>query len=101
MSKEDKISRSQNVKLILCNGNHLANYKGCRVYKKQQKNMFPAFRKKTIISSPPLAEKMQSESNKKLFISSSSKNSTLTKCHSIKQYIKNCTRIVKKYSRIW
>jgi len=43
------------------NENHLANYKGCRMYKELQKNMFLALRKKTVISLAPLVSKVQSE----------------------------------------
>ena len=38
--------RTDDVKCVLCEGNHPANYKGCVVYKTLQKNMFPAQRKR-------------------------------------------------------
>jgi len=50
-------TRSQDVKCVLCNGNHFANYKACKVYKKLPKDMFPALTKKIIISSIPSAGK--------------------------------------------
>lgn len=33
--------RSDNVKCVLCNGNHPANYKGCSVYKDLQRIKYP------------------------------------------------------------
>jgi len=57
-------TRSNDVKCVLYNGNYSANYKGCRVYKDLQRNMFPALRKKTIyIKSPISSSNMQSEIN--------------------------------------
>lgn len=38
--------KSNDVKCILCSGNHPANYKGCTVYKDIQKKSFPQLRKK-------------------------------------------------------
>lgn len=41
-----KKERTDNVKCVLCEGNHPANYKGCAVYKQLQEKKFPALRKK-------------------------------------------------------
>lgn len=41
-------TRSNDVKCILCEGNHPANYKGCTVYKELQKIKYPSLRPKTI-----------------------------------------------------
>lgn len=38
--------RSDNVRCILCEGNHPANYKGCSVYKELQKVKYPSLRPK-------------------------------------------------------
>lgn len=40
--------KNNEVKCILCNGNHPANYKGCAVYKELQKKKYPALREKQI-----------------------------------------------------
>jgi hypothetical protein len=37
--------KSDNVTCVLCNGNRLANYKGCTVYKDLQKRTFPPLRR--------------------------------------------------------
>jgi len=37
--------RQTDVKCVLCNGNHPANYKGCTVYKDLQKRTFPPLRR--------------------------------------------------------
>lgn len=39
--------RSDNVRCVLCEGNHPANYKGCSVYKELQKVKYPPLRPKT------------------------------------------------------
>ena len=39
--------KSKDVKCVLCEGNHPANYKGCTVYKDLQNKTFPPLRKKT------------------------------------------------------
>lgn len=44
-----KKERSDNVKCVLCDGNHPANYKGCTVYKQLQDKKFPALRKKQFV----------------------------------------------------
>lgn len=44
--------RSANVKCVLCEGNHPANYKGCTVYKELQKSTFPTLRKKVPPTKP-------------------------------------------------
>jgi len=60
--------RSEDVKCILRNSNHPANYKaGCRVYKELEKNMFPALRKNTINPPAPLASNMQFEPNQTVY----------------------------------
>lgn len=38
--------RSNNVKCVLCEGNHPANYKGCKVYKELQNAKYPSLRQK-------------------------------------------------------
>lgn len=38
--------RSDNVKCVLCEGNHPANYKGCIVYQNLQKSRYPQLRRK-------------------------------------------------------
>jgi len=40
--------KSENVKCVLCEGNHPANYKSCMIYKDLQKRHFPTLRKKEI-----------------------------------------------------
>ena len=42
---------SKDVKCVLCEGNHPANYKGCNVYKELQQKTFPSLIKKHIIAS--------------------------------------------------
>jgi len=37
---------------VLCEGNHLANYKGRTIYKDLQKRHFPTLRKKEITTKP-------------------------------------------------
>lgn len=37
---------NSDVRCVLCDGNHPANYKGCTVYKQLQQKMFPPLRKK-------------------------------------------------------
>lgn len=44
--------KSKDVKCVLCEGNHPANYKGCTVYKDLQKNHIPSIRKKTLPTKP-------------------------------------------------
>jgi len=41
-------NKSQNVRCVLCEGNHPANYRGCQVYKELQRTNHPAPRKKEI-----------------------------------------------------
>lgn len=43
-------TRDNNVKCVLCSGNHPANYKGCQHYKDLQKKKFPPLRKKQVTS---------------------------------------------------
>lgn len=43
-------TRSDDVKCVLCGGNHSANYKGCPVYKQLQETKYPALRKKVLPS---------------------------------------------------
>lgn len=38
--------KSTNVKCVLCEGNHPANYKGCSIYKELQKKKYPPLRQK-------------------------------------------------------
>jgi len=38
--------KSDNVKCVLCDGNHPANYKGCTVYKDLQKRTFPPLQRR-------------------------------------------------------
>lgn len=38
--------RSNDVKCVLCDGNHPANYKGCTIYKDIQRNKYPQLRQK-------------------------------------------------------
>ncbi|CAG4950937.1 unnamed protein product [Colias eurytheme] len=42
--------RSEEVKCVLCNGNHPANYKGCSIYKELQKQKYPPLRNKTYVT---------------------------------------------------
>lgn len=42
--------RFDQVKCVLCNGNHPANYKGCVVFKELQKSKFPPLRPKKVIN---------------------------------------------------
>lgn len=42
-----KKSKISDVKCVLCNGNHPANYKGCSVHKELQQKAFPSLRKKS------------------------------------------------------
>lgn len=42
-----------NVKCVLCNGSHPANYRGCTVYKEVQSRRFPPLREKTVEKSLP------------------------------------------------
>ena len=44
-------NRSDNVKCVLCNGNHPANYKGCATYKQLQEKSFPRLRPHQVESS--------------------------------------------------
>lgn len=37
-------TRSDNVKCVLCSGNHPASYKGCTVYKQLQRSKYPPLR---------------------------------------------------------
>lgn len=46
-------TRSNDVKCVLCSGNHPANYRGCVVYKETQKRKFPPLREKTITANTP------------------------------------------------
>ena len=46
--------KSQDVKCVLCDGNHPANYKGCMVYKDLQQKTFPTLRRKTPNTQTPL-----------------------------------------------
>ena len=39
--------KSKDVKCVLCEGNHPANYKGCMVYKELQQKTYPSLRKKS------------------------------------------------------
>lgn len=41
-------TKLREVKCVLCEGNHPANYKGCSVYKDLQKKAFPSLRKKEL-----------------------------------------------------
>ena len=41
-------TRSDSVKCALCDGNHPANYKGCRVYQELQKSKYSPLRKKSV-----------------------------------------------------
>jgi len=41
--------KSKNVKCVLCEGNHPANYKGYMVYKDLRRNFFTTLRRKVII----------------------------------------------------
>jgi len=41
-------TKSENVKYVLCEGNHPANYKGCMIYKDLQERHFLTLRKKKI-----------------------------------------------------
>ena len=41
-------TRSDSVKCFLWDGNHPANYKGCRVYQELQKSKYPPLRKKSV-----------------------------------------------------
>jgi len=45
-------TKSENVKCVLCEGNHPANYKGCTIYKDLQKRHFPTLWKKEITIKP-------------------------------------------------
>jgi hypothetical protein len=40
--------KSENVKCVLCDGNHPANYKGCSVYKEIQQRTFPPLRNRPV-----------------------------------------------------
>lgn len=42
--------RTDNVRCVLCTGNHPANYKGCTIYKELQRAKFPALRSKLPVS---------------------------------------------------
>lgn len=46
-SKICKVSERKDLKCALCEQNHPANYRGCRVYKELQQKKFPALRPKT------------------------------------------------------
>lgn len=48
-------TRSNNVKCVLCEGNHPANYKGCMVYKEIQKSKYPPLRNKNV---PPQTQSL-------------------------------------------
>lgn len=41
-------ARFNNVKCVLCRGNHPVNFKGCTIYKDLLKNKYPALRSKDI-----------------------------------------------------
>lgn len=45
--------KSKDVKCVLCEGNHPANYKGCMIYKELQQKTFPTLRKKVTIQKIP------------------------------------------------
>lgn len=40
--------KSQNVKCVNCEGNHPANYRGCKIYKELQKAKYPSLRRKEL-----------------------------------------------------
>ena len=42
--------KDDSVKCVNCNGNHPANYKGCVVYQQLKRSVYPALRKKEILS---------------------------------------------------
>lgn len=42
-------TRSDEVKCVLCEGNHPANYKGCTIYKQLQKSKYPSLRRQTVL----------------------------------------------------
>ena len=47
--------KSNDVRCVLCNGNHPANYKGCQIYKELQQKTYPSLRPKSY--SPPTIPK--------------------------------------------
>jgi len=42
--------KSKDIKCVLCEGNHPANYKGCMVYKDLQRNFLLTLRRKVVTS---------------------------------------------------
>lgn len=68
-SKCTRNERSKDVKCVLCEGNHPANYKGCVVYKDLQRNHFPSIRKKIL----PVKSNSDTPSSKKQGITSYAK----------------------------
>jgi len=44
--------KSKDIKCVLCEGNHPANYKDCMVFKNLQRSFFPTLWKKVIASEP-------------------------------------------------
>ena len=56
--------KSKDVKCVLCEGNHPANYKGCNVYKQLQQKSFPTLRNKVIIPTKyPNSNKIQPDTS--------------------------------------
>jgi hypothetical protein len=54
--------RSSDIRCVLCNGNHPANYKGCTVYKDlQKKKTFPALRPKQYTPPTPLQQTLHTQ----------------------------------------
>lgn len=48
-----KKERSKDVKCVLCNGNHPANYRGCLVHKELQQQKFPPLRERSSANTIP------------------------------------------------
>jgi len=71
--------RSADVKCVLCNGNHPANYKGCVVYKELQKANFPPLRQRRtpLPHSIPLAPTSHDKDTGEIAILCNSDSNTL------------------------